>query len=200
MVEIEDKNGATVPIRALLDTGTTSSIVLREFVKKGRAKSYKGKRTSWSTLGGTFSTNRKALLDFSFPEKSHNKKVTHVCHVDDKTSRDKANYDMIIGMDLMTEIGIYVNTATKVIHWEGTEIPLKECGMLTNREHLQNLHNMYQSSYNTTLLEAEKHQSHILDANYSAVDIGEYVESLTHLNIQERALLKQTLLTHTTLF
>ena len=68
IVEIVNRHGETVPIRALLDTGTSSTIVLRDFVKQGRAKSYKGKHTTWSTMGGQFSTNRKALLDFTFPE------------------------------------------------------------------------------------------------------------------------------------
>ena len=49
IVEIEDRNGDLVPIRALLDTGTSSTIILRQFVKRGRAKSYKGHRTKWST-------------------------------------------------------------------------------------------------------------------------------------------------------
>ena len=35
VVEIEDRHGNIVPIRALLDTGTTSTLVLRDFVKKG---------------------------------------------------------------------------------------------------------------------------------------------------------------------
>jgi predicted aspartyl protease len=34
VVEIEDRHGNLVPIRALIDTGTSSSIVLREFVAK----------------------------------------------------------------------------------------------------------------------------------------------------------------------
>ena len=96
IVEIKDRNDKVVPIRALLDTGTTSSIVLREFVRKGRAKSYKGQTTTWSTYGGPFSTKRKALIDFKFPEFSENKTVTWICHVDDTTARDKSKYDMIL--------------------------------------------------------------------------------------------------------
>jgi hypothetical protein len=46
VVEILDKNGKLVPIRALLDTGTTSTLVLRDFVKKGRAGGYKGTETN----------------------------------------------------------------------------------------------------------------------------------------------------------
>ena len=84
-----------------------------------------------------------------------------------------------------------------MIHWEGTQIPLKIRGKLTDREHLKNLHDMYHSSYSTTLMEAEQRQSRILDADYSAVDIGDHVDSLVHLSIHERTLLKQTLLRQT---
>ena len=76
IVEIEDRDGNLVPIRCLLDTGTTSTLVLRDFVRKGGAKIYKGKCTTWSTLGGQFSTNRKALIDFKFPELHSGKKVS----------------------------------------------------------------------------------------------------------------------------
>ena len=34
VVEILDRNGKLVPIRALLDTGTTSTLILRDFVER----------------------------------------------------------------------------------------------------------------------------------------------------------------------
>jgi hypothetical protein len=135
LVEIQDRNGDYVPIRALLDTGTSATPLLRDFVAKGHAKGYKHQPTKWSTLGGSFVTNRKALVDFKFPESS-SKTVTWIVHVDHKTSREKAAYDMIIGMDLMTTIGIFVNTRDRIVEWEGHAIPLKERGELQNREHV----------------------------------------------------------------
>jgi hypothetical protein len=38
IVEIKNRDGTVVPIRALLDTGTTATIILIEFVGKGRAR------------------------------------------------------------------------------------------------------------------------------------------------------------------
>ena len=67
IVEIEDRDGNLVPARGLLDTGTTSSLLLRQFVRKGRAQGYKGKKVTWKTMGGNFVTNRKALVEFKFP-------------------------------------------------------------------------------------------------------------------------------------
>jgi hypothetical protein len=93
-------DGTVVPMRALLDTGTTATIILREFVGKGRSRTNTKKRTKWKTLGGTFTTNYESLLHFKFPELSTIKVVTWQAHVDDKTSSKEAAYDMImVGFD-----------------------------------------------------------------------------------------------------
>ena len=130
VVEIEDRCSEIAPIRCLVDTGASHSTVLRDFVSKGHAKSHKGKTTSWNTVGGTFTAKQKALIDFSFPELDPGKKVTWTCHADTKTEKANASHDVIIGLDLLTEIGLYVDTETKMLHWEGHAAPLKERGTL----------------------------------------------------------------------
>jgi hypothetical protein len=86
VVEIKHRYGTVVPMRALLDTRTTATIILREFVGKGRDRTNTIKRTKWKTLGGKFTTNYESLLDFKFPEISTSKVVTWQARVDDKTS------------------------------------------------------------------------------------------------------------------
>jgi hypothetical protein len=86
LVEIQDRNGEYVPIRALLDTGTSATLLLCNFVARGRAKGYKHQPTKWSTLGSSFVTNRKALVDFKFPKLSSSKTITWIIHVDHKTT------------------------------------------------------------------------------------------------------------------
>jgi hypothetical protein len=69
IVEVENQAGKRVPIRCLLDTGTSSTIILRPHVKQGRISHHKSSEaTTWKTMGGTFTTKRKALIDFKFPE------------------------------------------------------------------------------------------------------------------------------------
>ena len=71
---------------------------------------YKGKPVQWATLGGTFQSKRKALLEFKFPEFSLNKTVQRKCHVDDTTDYRTARYhDMIIGTDLLSELGMNID-------------------------------------------------------------------------------------------
>ena len=198
VVEIEDRHGNLVPIRGLLDTGTSSSIVLREFVCKGRANTHKGKRTTWSTLGGTFTTNRKALIDFKFPELSTHKKVTWITHVDDKTKSDEALYDFILGMDIMNDIGIYVNTETKTINWEGATIPLKERGALQDANVTEMLYHL--SVESKQIAAAEERRKRILDADYSKIDTDDHVDELSHLSDDQKGQLKTTLKKHGQLF
>jgi hypothetical protein len=107
IVEIKNIDGTVVPMRDLLATGTTVTIILRDFWVRAELVPTQ-KKTKWKTLGGTFTTNYESLLDFKFPELSTSKVVTWQAHVDDKTSSKEASYDMIMGMYLMTSIGITV--------------------------------------------------------------------------------------------
>ena len=60
------------------------------------------------------------------PEFSMSKIIQWVCHEDTSTLRRDAQYDMIIGADLLSELGIEINFNTQRIIWEGIEIPMKE--------------------------------------------------------------------------
>ena len=57
-------------------------------------------------MGGSFVTTQQRLLEFRFPEFHHHKTIEWTCHVDTKTDPKEAQYDMIVGMDLMNELGI----------------------------------------------------------------------------------------------
>jgi hypothetical protein len=167
VVEIENKEGNTVPIRALLDTGTSSTIILNEHMRKGFVSHHKGHVTTWKTLGGNQQT------------------VTWVAHVDDENMAEDSIYDMIIGMDLMTTIGIYVDTAQKMVMWGDSSV----------------MEAMYHLAKEPELLkEAEERQSRILDADYSNVDIDEYVDSITKLDDDQKSKLRLVLNSHPTLF
>jgi hypothetical protein len=163
IVEIKNRDGTVVPMRSLLDTGTTTNIILREFVGKGRARTNTKKRKKWKTLGETFTTNYESLLDFNFPDIITSKVVTWQAHVDDKTSSKEAACAMIMGMDLMTSIGITVDHEQRCIRWGGTEITLKTRNTLNNDEIL---HMLYHAANEPDILqEGEKRQNRILDAD-----------------------------------
>jgi hypothetical protein len=199
MVETKDKHGRIVPIRALLDTGTSSTMILRDFVPNGQMGKFKRKQTSWSTLGGNFQTRRKAIIDFKFPELDMKKSITWNPHVDEAHSPKDMRYDMIIGMDLMTEIGIFVDTAERCVVWGDHSTPLREYGDSSMEVNVMEA--LYHMSVEPPLLQrAKERQKEILDADYSQVDITNYVDGLNQLNPSEKASLKQVLSAHPTLF
>jgi hypothetical protein len=105
---------------------------------------------------------------------------------------------MIMGMDLMTSIGIKVDCEKRCIIWGGTEIPLKTRNTLNNDEIL---HMLYHAATEPDIRqEAEKRQNHILDVDYRKVEVDPYVENLKHLTMDEKQILGETLKKFPTLF
>jgi hypothetical protein len=81
---------------------------------------------------------------------------------------------MIMGMDLMTSIGITVDCEKRCIRWGGTEIPLKTRTTLNNDDIL---HMLYHAANEPDILqEVEKRQNHILDADYRKVEVDPFVQ------------------------
>jgi transposase InsO family protein len=199
IVEIVDSQNSIIPIRALLDTGTSETILLKQFLSPDSPRGYKGVPVKWKTLGGNFVTHRQARIQFAFPELSDKKYVTWVVHVDHHTDPTKALYDMVIGMDCMCNLGVYVNTEEKVITWEGNSIPLKKRGELQDPIQLQYIYSMTVDT-STVLKEAEERQSRILDANYDIVDPDEFVRGLSNLSKIEQNELSTVLKKYPILF
>ena len=198
IVEITDRNGDLVPIRALVDTGTTATMLLRQFVAPGTAKAYKGQATTWNTLGGQFVTKKKCQLTFSLPEFDTRKRVQWTCHVDETTDHTKAQYDMIIGTDLLVELGMDIQFSAKQMVWDHMTVPMKPRGFVTERQTAEHLYHTVTAP--PVLQEAEARQTRILDADYSPCDIKEFVQSLDHLDIAEKDKMYSLLSSHPELF
>ena len=99
----------------------------------------------------------------------------------------------------MIELGLYVDTNDKVIVWEDRTTPLRQRGELTEKAAL--IETLYHMVLQPPLLQkAEERQKSILDADYSQVDIDDYVDSLEKLSSEEKDKLKQVLHSHPTLF
>ena len=96
------------PICALLDSSTSSSIVMGHFMKNLRMTKA-AKATHWNTKAGIFETNKTCKVQFALPEFDTQNLIEQKMHVDDSTTSNL--YDIIIGTDLMTELGITINFA-----------------------------------------------------------------------------------------
>jgi hypothetical protein len=91
---------------------------------------------------------------------------------------------MIMGIDLITSIGITVDCEQRCIRWGGTEIPLKTRATLNNDEIL---HMLYHAANEPNILqEAEKRQHRILDVDYRKVEVDPFVQELKHLTMDQK--------------
>ena len=81
-----------ITIRALLDSGATETLACEKHTKKLKLKTTLGKKTAWSTPGGTLTTSRMTKAQFTLPESHDDKLLEWNVHV----TKDLGNYDMIM--------------------------------------------------------------------------------------------------------
>jgi len=86
-------------------------------------------------MGGHFTTNKTGSVTFLLPEFNLKKHITWTLHVDDRSKASSA-YNMIIGQDLLGELGIILNFNDHTVSWDTDTIPMKDRGTLNTRESL----------------------------------------------------------------
>ena len=187
IVEMKDADDMSVPIRALLNTGTTSTIALNKFINKHMEK-YETKATTWSTLGGKFKTRRKARINLKMPKFSETKSIMWLAHAGEFTNPKLAQYDMIIGTDIMEKCGIDILFSQDKIIWDNNELPMSNRDLVSNHKATEML---FQAAKQSPIIQkAEQQHKKILDADYSAVDIDDYVAKLSEVTNDAKIRLK----------
>jgi hypothetical protein len=85
-------------LRALADTGASSSIILEANTSAPFIKTDDSNTTTWSTMGGKFTTTKTRFVKFSLPEFNLKKQMSSpwAFHVNGR-SESSSTYDMIIG-------------------------------------------------------------------------------------------------------
>jgi hypothetical protein len=112
-------------LRALTDTGASSSIILEAYTSAPFIKIDDNNATTWSTMGGKFTTNKTVFVTFSLLEFNLKKQISWEFHVDDR-SESSSTYDMIMGRDLLGELGIIMNFNDHTVTWDTDTIPMKD--------------------------------------------------------------------------
>ena len=109
----------------------------------------------------------------SFYEKRLIELVAHV-------AKDLASYDMIIGWDLLHELGIDIKFSTKTIEWGGVSIPMKSVDATKEDSICQ----IEDPPFITA--ETERMKT-ILDAKYEKANLEEVLAACKHLSEQKQA-------------
>ena len=174
--------------RILFDSGCGGTLVNKSFVRK--YKKISTTSTNWTTKAGTFKTTRKVNCQFTLPEFHQGKDITWTMYVDDSDKRLN-NYDMIIGRDLLTELGIDLLFSSGEMKWEQAIVPMRDPSQLQASE-IDALENEIYSMHDPETTDAARIQS-IIDVKYAPQDIDSIVEKCVDLTESERERLKKLL-------
>ena len=141
-------------------------------------------------MGGQFTTDKSGLVTFSLPEFNLRKQISWVFHVDDR-SESSSTYDMIIGQDLLGELGIILNFNDKTVTWDTETIPMKDRGTLTTQESLIEVY--LTTNEPQTLVDEFSRSTKILVAKYKPAILDEVIKMCENLNQEEQHQLLQIL-------
>mgnify|MGYP006200624585 CR=1 FL=1 len=95
----------------------------------------------------------------------------------------KSRYQLIVGRDLLQELGISLDFKRQVMQWEDAEVPMKDvdCTLQTT----------FFIKESAAVQEATERITRILDAKYQPANLEEVVQKSTHLSeSQQEGLLK----------
>jgi len=171
-------------IKALLDSGASSSVVDKKFTKKLRVK--KGEAVQWNTPGGVMTTNQRVKVQFTIPELQDDKLIEWNVHV----KEDLNSFDMILGRDILQFLGIDILFSQERIEWQQATIPFKH----------------YEATPEESYYIDDKDSidgarvKKILDAKYEAADLKKICTSQSQLHVEQQQKLLSLLETYHHLF
>ena len=175
-------------MRILLDSGCGGTLINKKFVNN--SKSTKDKQTSWTTKAGKFKTTRKCEVDFTLPAFDAGKVITWNCYVDESDDSTN-NYDMIIGRDILFELGIDLLFSSAEMKWNGITIPMQATENLT-KNWAEQIENELLFAQEPPNLDAERIQA-IIDSKYTAAELSDITKECKLLSEEEQQQLLQLL-------
>jgi len=177
-----------VTLKALLDSGGSGTLVTKEYARKLRLKKSSNTQTVWTTPGGALQTSTKCHAQFTIPELHDNRLIEWNVHV----TKSLGAYDMIIGRDVLTDLGIDIRFSNNTVEWDNSEIPMKDVDL--------DCAESYHVADADAADDAIERIKRILDAKYEPADLLAVSKEAVHLDSDEQNKLHQLLVKYDTLF
>ena len=177
-----------ITLRCLLDTGASGSLISKPHAKKLRMKKLGGAKTMWTTPAGELSTSTKCQGTFMIPEFHNDRVIEWDLHI----AQNLGAYDMIVGRDILTDLGFKFDFTTSSVEWDGVSIPMKDSDQVEE----ENFH----IPDPTALDDSAERLKKILDAKYEPADLRKVCQEQLQLNDEEQEALHQLLEKYSDLF
>jgi hypothetical protein len=129
-------------------------------------------------------------MSVTLPEFHEGKDISWNMYVDESDARLNS-YDMIIGRDLLHELGIYLLFSLGVMKWDNATVPMRDPSQLRD-SNTDDFEDEIFSMHDPTTTDAARIQE-IMDVKYAPADINEMVSKCNLLTNTERSDLKMLL-------
>ena len=163
-----------VTIKALMDSGASESLITEKYLKKLRMRKSQGPPVTWTTPAGEMQTQAKVKAQFTLPELQSKRLIEWRFHV----TKDMGAYDMIIGRDILSFLGVDISFSNQVVTWDGAEMPFKPRQATPQTAfHIQE---------GMAISDATERIKTILDAKYEAADLEKVCTAQDQLNLGQQ--------------
>ena len=188
-IRFNARRGQPKPITlvALLDTGASCNLIEEKYTKKLKLHRTRG-GTQWSTPAGEMKTTATCKSQFTIPKLHDNRLIEWEFHV----TKSMGAYDMIIGRDMLDDLGFILNFDEHVVTWEHASVPFKDM----ENDIFENFHIDKPDAVEESMGRIKK----ILDNTYAAADLHEVTTSQSHLSREEQDKLEKLLQKYEILF
>ena len=82
-------------------------------------------KVEYSTADGVYCTTHDVKVPFCMPEFSSSRIINHCFHVKNDKGDSGICYDMIIGREMMLQLGMMTNFKRQVLQWDGAIVHMK---------------------------------------------------------------------------
>jgi hypothetical protein len=165
-----------VNCRALIDTGTSRTIVDGwDKLDQAGIKLTSEKVVSWETKEGSFRTEDQAELVCTLPQFSLHRIITIKAHVDKRFAIPQSKYDVIIGRDVLSQLGFKIDFAEPpTFEWDDMRVQMR----VENQVYV---------------IGSKPTPKIILPAHYEKANLQQVVEAHPNLSSPDKAQLLQVL-------
>ena len=182
------------PLRVLFDSGGAKTMIHSRSLPKDATVKVDSNVKPCTTVSGTYNANRSVRLrDGIFPEFDKHRRIYGVkAMVFDEPT---CPYDIILGRDLLDDLGIVIDFKNHHVKWMENYIFMKP------KTHFHH-HTSYTSVFSQGVYDVldDIDDAFILDAKYEATSAKQVAEPQEHLTLEQRKLLEQALQNTTQLF
>src|SRR5688500_7801881 len=164
-------------LKILFDTGCGATLIHHSLV--GKLALQTDRPSNWSTKAGNFRTTKTCKLNFSLPAFHEGRNISWTAFVDE-TDILSSRYDMIIGRDLLDELGMNFLFSITLMEWDNASTPMLD-PELFDQDNLDELAQELLYMHDSDTTEAERIQE-ILDAKYCKADLAKLSQECDQLD------------------